>query len=148
MIGSNPSHFKGDNLPVEWVTWDEARSSARSYCHTIGGRLPTEAEWEYAARAGSSTARYGDLDDIAWYSSNSGGKTHEVGQKQPNAFGLYDMLGDVWQWTSDWYEEGETRRALRGGSWSDNPRGARVSFRLGNGPGVRVVTAGFRCVGE
>jgi formylglycine-generating enzyme required for sulfatase activity len=63
--------------------------------------LPTEAEWEYAARAGSTTARYGSLDDIAWYKGNSGGKTHEVGQKQPNAFGLYDVLGNFWQWTAD-----------------------------------------------
>jgi formylglycine-generating enzyme required for sulfatase activity len=84
---------------VENVTWD----GARSYCQAIGGRLPPESEWEYAARAGSTSARYGNLDDIAWYSDNSGDKTHEVGEKQANAFGLYDMLGNVWQRTVDSY---------------------------------------------
>ena len=113
VTGQNPSDFKGANLPVETVSWDEAQS----YCQAIGGRLPTEAEWEYAARAGSTGARYGDLDQIAWYSGNSGGKTHEVGQKQANAWGLFDMLGNVWQWTADWYAQGQSR-ALRGGAWN------------------------------
>jgi formylglycine-generating enzyme required for sulfatase activity len=144
VIGSNPSYFKGDSLPVEQVTWDEARS----YCQAIGGRLPTEAEWEYAARAGSSAACYGNLDDIAWYSSNSGGRTHEAGQKQANAFGLYDMLGNVWQWTADRYGEGTTRRALRGGSWLYNPRGVPVSYRSRLGRGYRFSDIGFRCVVE
>jgi len=144
VMNSNPSAFKGDNLPVEQVTWDEAQG----YCQKIGGRLPTEAEWEYAARAGSPAARYGNLDDIAWYSGNSGGKTHEVGQKQANAFGLFDMLGNVWQWTADWYDAGHTMRALRGGSWLYNPRGVRVSYRSRLGPGYRFSDIGFRCVGE
>jgi formylglycine-generating enzyme len=115
------------------------------------------------ARAGSATAHYGNLDDIAWYSSNSGNKTHEVGQKQPNAFGLYDLLGSVWQWTVDWYDEkyyqvsatqnpsgppGGTLRAVRGGSWNSNPRGARVSFRSRYGPDNRYSLVGLRCVGE
>jgi len=69
-------------------------------------RLSTEAEWEYAARGGTIGARYGSLDDIAWYSANSGGKTHDVVRKTPNVYGLYDMLGNVWEWTSDWYQEG------------------------------------------
>jgi formylglycine-generating enzyme required for sulfatase activity len=94
----DPSYVKGPNLPVEMVSSD----NAKAYCTAIGGRLPTEAEWEYAARAGSTGARYGDLNEIAWYQGNSGGKTHEVGQKLPNAFGLYDMLGRVWQWVADW----------------------------------------------
>jgi formylglycine-generating enzyme required for sulfatase activity len=124
-------------------------------------RLPTEAEWEYAARAGSTGARYGDLDRVAWHSANSGGKTHEVGQKEPNAFGLYDMLGNVWQWVADWYAEytgGSQRdpagpstgqsRALRGGSWVNDPRNVRASFRNGFAPEYRVSDIGVRCAGN
>ena len=101
VMGKNPSYFKGAQLPVENVNWDKARS----YCQAVGMRLPTEAEWEYAARAGSTTSRYGDIDQVAWYTANSGSKTHEVAQKQPNAWDLYDMLGNVWEWTSDWYAD-------------------------------------------
>ena len=128
VMRTNPSHFKGAKLPVEMVSWTEAQN----YCSTVGMRLPTEAEWEYAARAGTTGARYGDLDAIAWYDKNSGSTTHEVGQKQPNGWGLYDMLGNVWQWTGDWYADkyqggNETDpkgpasgqyRTLRGGSWA------------------------------
>ena len=143
VTGQSPSHFKGANRPVETVSWDEAQS----YCQAIGGRLPTEAEWEYAARAGSTGARYGNLDDIAWYSGNSGGQTHEVGQKQPNAWGLFDMLGNVWQWTADWFVQG-SYRSLRGGSWGYGPGVVRVSYRGRGVPGYRLNTFGFRCVGE
>jgi formylglycine-generating enzyme required for sulfatase activity len=93
IMGSNPSHFKGARLPVEMVSWNDARS----YCSKIGMRLPTEAEWEYAARGGNASARYGALDAVAWYKSNSAGQTHEVGQQQANEFGLFDMLGNVWE---------------------------------------------------
>jgi formylglycine-generating enzyme required for sulfatase activity len=157
VTGQNPSHFKGANLPVEEVNWNEAKS----YCEAIGGRLPTEAEWEYAARAGSTAARYGNPDEIAWYSENSGGTTHEVGQKRANAFGLYDMLGNVWQWVADWsgnYESGAQNdpsgagsgqyRALRGGSWNYDARFARVSYRGSDDPGARGRDLGLRCVGE
>ncbi len=138
VIGTNPSHFKGDNLPVEQVTWDEAKH----YCEAVGGRLPTEAEWEYAARAGTVAARYGDLDAIAWYDGNSGNTTHPGGQKPPNAWNLYDMLGNVWQWTADWYGEKYYSqqestdpqgppvgggRVLRGGSWVAYSQSARAS---------------------
>jgi formylglycine-generating enzyme required for sulfatase activity len=157
VTGQNPSHFKGADLPVERVSWDESRA----YCAAIGGRLPTEAEWEYAARAGFTAARYATLDEIAWYNGNGRLQTHEVGQKQPNAFGLFDMLGNVWQWVADWYgnypsgaqsdpygPSSGSARALRGGSWSDYLRYVRVSSRSTNDPGYRNVSIGLRCVGD
>jgi formylglycine-generating enzyme required for sulfatase activity len=124
-------------------------------------RLPTEAEWEYAARAGTTGSRYGDLDRIAWYNGNSGNTTQAVGQKQANAFGLYDMLGNVWQWVADWhagYPSGTQRdpagptsgqyRALRGGSWVNDARHARASYRGRNEPEYRYSPIGVRCAGN
>ena len=140
--GGNPSHFKSDLLPVEGVDWTQAGD----YCKIIGGRLPTEKEWEYATRAGTTGARYGPLDAVAWYSGNSGEATHPVGLKQPNAFGLHDMLGNVWEWTSDDYDAG--RKVLCGGSWYDSSGYVRASVRLGRKPSVRYSSFGFRCVGE
>ena len=113
VMGANPSFFFdecGVRCPVETVSWEDvqefirrlnARETGRGYVY----RLPTEAEWEYAARAGTTGARYGELDEIAWYGGNSGLKTHPVGEKRANAWGLYDMLGNVWEWTADWYGE-------------------------------------------
>ena len=141
--GNNPSNFRGDRRPVERITWDQAKA----YCGAIGGRLPTEAEWEYAARGGVPSVRYGEVGDIAWYSANSGSNTHEAGQKQANRFGLFDTLGNVWEWTADWYEEGKTR-SLRGGSWSNSPRNVRVSNRNRLVPGYRNFDIGVRCVRE
>jgi formylglycine-generating enzyme required for sulfatase activity len=105
-----PSFNKGwanENMPIVDVTWNELQA----YCGWVGGRLPTEAEWEYAARAGSTEARYGNLDEIAWYKQNSRNQTHDVAQKRPNGLGLYDILGNVWEWVSDWYDEHYTRAA-------------------------------------
>lgn len=159
VMGDNPSQFKGGDLPVERATWDEAKQ----YCSAIGGRLPTEAEWEYAARGGSTAERYGDLDDVAWYGENSGSKTHPVAGLKANGFGLYDMLGNVWEWTADWYakdyyqrREGRdpqgpssgTARSLRGGSWYNNRSIVRASIRNRGAPDERVFNVGFRCVWE
>jgi formylglycine-generating enzyme required for sulfatase activity len=153
--GKNPSHFKGAKSPVETVNWAEAQN----YCEAIGGRLPTEAEWEYAARGGNPNARYGPATEIAWYRDGSGGKTRSVAQEKPNAYGLFDMLGNVWQWTADWYGDYPTvpvsdpvgpgpsnGRILRGGSWSDHSRFIRASEREAAPPGDRYDTIGFRCV--
>ena len=159
VIGTNPSHYKNcPDCPVEKVSWHDARN----YCAKVGKRLPTEAEWEFAARGGTTGARYGDLDSVAWYESNSGKKTHPVGQKQPNAYGLYDMLGNVWEWCEDWYDDrwyskmpernplnsqNNSARVLRGGSWIPCPRSVRASVRIGNRPSITFSFVGFRCVG-
>jgi uncharacterized protein (TIGR03437 family) len=150
-----------DNLPVDMVTWEDAHS----YCTWAGGRLPTEADWEYAARAGTQTKYYYGNDaallgDYAWYSSNSGGVRQPVGQKKPNAWGLYDMLGNVWEWCQDWYGSYPSQavtdpqgpssgsiRILRGGSCWDGTSGTRVSGRIG-GPEGGYGAGGFRCVRE
>jgi formylglycine-generating enzyme required for sulfatase activity len=144
VTGKNPSKFKGPNRPVEQVSWNEAKA----YCEATGMRLPKEAEWEYAARAGSTEARYGNLNDIAWYDKNSGKKTHDVAQKQKNAWGLYDMLGNVWEWTDDWYDSEQKYKTLRGGSWNYNSRNSRVSNRGWSVPTGRDDGLGFRCIGE
>ena len=166
VMGSNPSDFTncGSNCPVDLVTWNDvqefigklnARSGGRPY------RLPTEAEWEYAARAGTTEERYGDIDEIAWYSSNSGRRPHPVGEKAANAWGLHDMLGNVWEWVGDWYGSypggsvtdptgpgSGSRRVYRGGSWLVNARTCRSANRNWNSPGIPSDYLGFRLLRE
>lgn len=165
VMGVNPSRFKGENNPVEMVSWNDAqefikRLNAGQTKYTY--RLPTEAEWEYAARAGTSGPypfNTDELDAYAWYDKNSDGKTHPVGQKKPNAWGLYDMHGNVWEWCQDWYRpyparaanepQGPSigsRRVIRGGSWGGYPRYLRSARRRSFGPGLRDDGVGFRLV--
>lgn len=139
LVGNNPSYFKGSNLPVENISWN----AAESYCKAAGMRLPTEAQWEYAARAGTTGSRYGNLDEIAWYGGNSENQTHPVGKKAPNAWKLFDMLGNVWQWTAD---GSGNRRVLRGGCWLYSAKDVRVSSRIAGETGTYVT--GVRCVGQ
>lgn len=156
VIHTRPSYFKGEDLPVEQVTWEEASS----YCKAVGGRLPTEAEWEWAARGGTTRARYGPAKDIGWYSEISNNATHPVKQKAPNYYGLYDMLGNTWEWVADRYGENyysQTRnrdpqgpptgsyRVLRGGSWFNIGRFLRASHRVKTLATDRYNAAGFRC---
>ena len=142
-------------MPMEDVTADDGQA----YCGWAGGRLPTEAEWEYAARGGSTEARYGNLDEIAWYESNSGGRPQKVARKRANIFGLFDMLGNVWEWVSDWYDPdyyqsspsqdpsgpaSGTEHAMRGGSsWYGTPGNVRVSVRRTDSGWT--INDGFRC---
>jgi formylglycine-generating enzyme required for sulfatase activity len=164
VMGNNPSRFKGDDLPVEKVSWNETKVFCRKLSQITGKnyRLPSEAEWEYACRAKTTSAYAGDLDSMAWYSNNSGNKTHPVGQKQPNEFGLYDMHGNVWEWCEDvwhksyekapddgssWLSDGNSSyRALRGGSWLSVSRRCRSALRYNAAPGSRNFTNGFRVV--
>jgi len=152
IMGNNPSYYKncGDNCPVEQVSWNDIQQFIQRLNNQSGKqyRLPTEAEWEYAARSGGKSEKYAggnDVDAVAWYDGNSGRETHPVGQKQPNGLGLYDMSGNVWEWCSDWYGEkyygqsfrdnpdgpsSGSYRVLRGGSWNGEPRGGRVAYRV------------------
>jgi formylglycine-generating enzyme required for sulfatase activity len=151
--------WNNQDMPIVNVSWDDAMA----FCGWAGGRLPTEAEWEYAARAGSTEARYGPIDKVAWYSKNSEHKTHEVAKKRPSPWNLYDTLGNVWEWVNDWFGENyysaspqrDPRgpdsgryRVLRGGSWEYNSGNVRVSDRVGNDPGGRDSDGGFRCDGK
>jgi formylglycine-generating enzyme required for sulfatase activity len=177
ITGENPSSFEGNDRPVEGISWFDAVK----FCNLLsdkagyerfyqingqriklnegssGFRLPFEAEWEYACRAGTNDDRYGELDDIAWYRGNSGGQSHGVGRKSPNNWGLYDMLGNVWEWCWDWFdiypkgdkelwrgpESGESR-VFRGGSWFISSVNCRCAYRNLDHPANCVSRVGFR----
>jgi formylglycine-generating enzyme required for sulfatase activity len=157
ITGRNPSYRLQDSLPVDRVTWDEADA----FCRETGGRLPTEAEWEYAARAGSATAYYwgdGDPGQYAWYRDNSDDRTQKVGLKKPNAWGLHDMAGNVFEWVQDWYADYDsteldhpkgpaagTAKVIRGASWYSEAASLNLSARFNNRPGFRNFKVGFRC---
>lgn len=164
---SDPSYFTGcDNCPVEGVSWNDVQEFLKKLNQKTGNkyRLPTEAEWEYAARGGQKSKKYkysgsNDIGLVAWYYGNSASKTHEVGKKQPNELGLYDMSGNVYEWCQDdWHNNYEgapkdgsawgngsgSARVIRGGRWSINARGCRVSSRISDGPGYRSSRLGFR----
>ncbi len=166
VMGGNPSHFgAGGELPVESVDWNETADFIAKLNGRGGARfrLPTEAEWEYACKAGSDGQRYGEIGEIAWYKDNAEGATHPVRMKKPNRWGLYDMLGNVWEWCGDWYDEkayaagpaanpkgpaSGTHRVGRGGSWYVTAPKVRASFRLGLVPGSKGMNLGFRLVRE
>ena len=166
VMGSNPSDFKGDDLPVETVSWNDCQDFISKLNAMTGKRfrLPTEAEWEYAARGGKKSRGYqysgsNTIGDVAWYAGNRSSMTHAVGTKQPNELGIYDMTGNVWEWCQDWYGSyssspqtnptGDVRglfRVRRGGCW-DFPAGScRSSFRGSFTPGNRDFNLGLRLV--
>jgi formylglycine-generating enzyme required for sulfatase activity len=167
VMGSNPSNFKGPKNPVGQVSWEDCRGFVEKLNAKIGGgkfSLPTEAQWEYACRAGSTTRYcFGDeesgLSEYAWYGANSDGRTHPVGEKNPNAWRLYDMHGNVWEWCQDWYDgrynansstddptgpSGGSGRVNRGGGWCDTAALCRSAIRDGNSPGRRDDSLGLR----
>lgn len=186
ITGNNPSRFRGDKLPVENVSWYDAivfcnqlsQKEGLNLTYTINGeeiscdwqakgyRLPTEAEWEYAARGGKLSKGYkfsgsDVIDEVAWYNKNSENKTHLVGLKVPNELGIYDMSGNVWEWCWDWYNDylssaqtnpkGQSRksnsRVNRGGSWNSyGGCGCVVSHRDSSGPEYKHINLGFRIV--
>jgi len=166
VMGSNPSSFKGADRPVEKVSWDDIQIFIRKLNQHSGQhfRLPSEAEWEYAARAGTTTRwSWGNSDSVAgqyaWYDGNSGDQTHPVGQKSPNGFGLYDMHGNVWEWVEDryhdnyngapgdgsaWTSGSSLSRVLRGGSWYNLPNNLRSANRFRDNPDFRSTNYGLR----
>ena len=165
-MGTNPSSFKGLKRPVERVSWNDCQSFLTKLNQLTGQqfRLPTEAEWEFAARGGNNSQGYkyagsNTIDDVAWYTSNSSSSTHDVATKQPNELGVYDMSGNVWEWCQDWYSSsyysssiinnptGPTSgsyRVLRGGGWSGTVRDCRVAYRGGIAPSNSYYSLGLR----
>ena len=164
VMGSNPSRFKGGNLPVECVSWDDVQEFLRKLNAMTGKRyrLPTEAEWEFAARGGNSSLGYkysgsNSIGNVAWYYDNSGGRTHAVGTKSPNELGIYDMSGNVWEWCHDWFDSYSSSsqrnpkgpntgsdRVNRGGCWGNDAGLCRVSTRGYDSPDSRIIILGFR----
>jgi formylglycine-generating enzyme required for sulfatase activity len=173
-MGSNPSYFKGDKLPVEQVSWNDVQEFIRKLNamdemeETDKYRLPSEAEWEYACRAGTTTRySFGDgeveLGEHAWYADNAGDETHPVGQKKPNAWGLYDMHGNVWEWVQDeyhsnyqdapsdgraWDDGSSSNRVMRGGVWNYYTENCRSANRVSLDADYRDDFIGFRLLRE
>jgi len=164
LAGENPSRFKGDRHPVEQVSFDGVTQFLAKVNDQVPGlslSLPSEAQWEYACRAGTTEARYGPLDEVAWYRENSDSQTHNVGEKLPNPWGLYDMLGNVWEWCSDRYDvkayargdcvdpvgpNAGSNRVIRGDCWSDYAQDVRAARRFAFSPVIRYDGVGFRCL--
>ncbi|MFB7550199.1 formylglycine-generating enzyme family protein [Streptomyces sp. NPDC056154] len=168
--GETPAGPAGPLTPVTEVSWKDAldfcnllsRATGLEPCYVLGDdpdgqdvvcdweadgyRLPSEAEWEYACRAGTSDTRYGELDEIAWHRGNSGGRVHDVATRTPNAWGLHDMIGNVWEWCWDVYDPSVygPYRVFRGGGAYDRPRGCRASCRRKSHPTFRIDDLGFR----
>ena len=154
--------------PVERVSWDDCQTFIQKLNRLTGAnfRLPTEAEWEFAARGGRNSRRYqysgsSNLGDVAWYYGNSSNTTHPVKTKSPNELGIYDMSGNVWEWCQDWYSSSYyssspqnnptgpssgSRRVYRGGSWRNSARHCRSAYRISNAPGNRSLNLGLRLV--
>jgi len=173
VMGRNRSHFQGAKLPVDRVSWNDCQAFVKKLNERFADSgvrfdLPTEAQWEYACRAGTTTRRaFGDdpakLGDHAWFEENADGKTHPVGEKKPNAWGLHDMQGNVWEWCADWYGENYytqaspsdptgpadgSARIIRGGSWSDGAPYCRSAYRGCLPPWFCVYCYGFRVTCE
>ena len=158
VMGSNPSFLRGSDRPVENVSWDACQEFIKRLNSMTGRhfRLPTEAEWEFAARGGNKSRGYkysgsNTLERVAWYNANSGGETHPVKEKQANELGLYDMSGNVNEWCQDWYRSYSSSSqttspgcVYRGGSWYDNARNCRVSYRNFDMPEISCNGIGFR----
>jgi formylglycine-generating enzyme required for sulfatase activity len=169
ITNQNPAEFKGHNLPVETVSWieaiklcnqlseyldkrqyytiDEATKEVTFDSKSDGFRLPTEAEWQYACQAGTKSIRYGSLNEIAWFKENSENSMQEVGGKQSNGWGLYDMLGNVWEWCADIYDETVygSYRVFRGGGWCDIERNVMATTRRRSHPySFKIDDLGFR----
>ncbi len=166
VLQNNPSSFKGAKRPVETVSWLDAVEFCNQLsvkmglrpCYLLNGEgadrdetangfcLPTEAQWEYACRADTGKVRYGDIDEIAWYAANSAGSTQDVGLKKPNSWGIYDMLGNVWEWCEDLYDKEVygSYRVFRGGGWNDQERGCLASNRRRSHPTYKIDDLGFR----
>lgn len=170
VMGNNPSYFKGDTRPVEQVSWEGCQEFIVKLNRLTGKqyRLPTEAEWEYAARGGNKSRGYtysgsNNLDEVAWNTDNSGSETHAVGQKRANELGLYDMSGNVYEWCNDWYDEdyygqspssnpqgasSGSDRVHRGGSWGNYAQYCRSAYRNDGTPSFRNGRLGFRLVSQ